>query len=39
MLDVHPAHHAATTWRDFLIRIATIVLGVPHHQRPGPSAR
>ena len=28
MLDVHPAHHAANTWRDFLIHIATIVLGL-----------
>jgi hypothetical protein len=28
MLDVHPAHHAATTWRDFLIHIATIVIGL-----------
>jgi hypothetical protein len=28
MLDVHPAHHAASTWRDFLIHIATIVLGL-----------
>jgi uncharacterized protein (DUF2267 family) len=28
MLDVHPPHHAATTWRDFLIHIATIVLGL-----------
>ena len=28
MLDVHPAHHAATTWRDFLVHIATIVLGL-----------
>jgi hypothetical protein len=28
MLDVHPVHHAATTWRDFLIHIATIVLGL-----------
>jgi hypothetical protein len=28
MLDVHPAHHAATTWHDFLIHIATIVLGL-----------
>jgi hypothetical protein len=28
MLDVHPAHHAATTWRDFFIHIATIVLGL-----------
>ena len=27
-LDVHPAHHAATTWRDFFIHIATIVLGL-----------
>ena len=24
MLDVHPAHHAASTWRDFFIHIATI---------------
>jgi hypothetical protein len=28
MLDVHPPHHAADTWRDFLIHIATIVLGL-----------
>jgi len=28
MLDVHPAHHAATTWRDFFIHITTIVLGL-----------
>src|ERR1039458_4273167 len=28
MLDVHPAHHAASTWREFFIHIATIVLGL-----------
>jgi hypothetical protein len=28
MLDIHPAHHAATTWRDFFIHIATIVIGL-----------
>jgi len=28
MLEIHPAHHAATTWRDFFIHIATIVLGL-----------
>ena len=28
MLDVHPAHHAAGTWREFLVHIATIVLGL-----------
>jgi len=28
MLDVHPPEHAATTWRDFFIHIATIVLGL-----------
>ncbi len=28
MLDVHPAHHAASTWREFFIPIATIVLGL-----------
>jgi hypothetical protein len=28
MLDVHPAHHAATTWRDFFVHIATIVIGL-----------
>jgi hypothetical protein len=28
MLDVHPAHHAANSWRDFFIHIATIVLGL-----------
>jgi hypothetical protein len=27
-IDIHPPHHAATTWRDFLIHIATIVLGL-----------
>jgi hypothetical protein len=25
MLDVHPAHHVASTWRDFFVHIATIV--------------
>jgi hypothetical protein len=28
MHDIHPPHHAATTSRDFLIHIATIVLGL-----------
>jgi hypothetical protein len=28
MLDVHPPQHAAHTWRDFFIHIATIVLGL-----------
>jgi hypothetical protein len=28
MLDVHPAHHAASTWREFFIHISTIVLGL-----------
>jgi hypothetical protein len=28
MLDVHPAHHAATSWKEFFIHIATIVLGL-----------
>jgi len=28
MLDVHPAHQAASTWRDFFIHIATIVVGL-----------
>jgi hypothetical protein len=28
MLDVHPAHHAANTWREFFTHIATIVLGL-----------
>jgi hypothetical protein len=28
MLDVHPAPHAAHTWREFFIHIATIVLGL-----------
>ena len=28
MLDVHPAHHAATTWRDFFNHIATNVHGL-----------
>src|ERR1700722_7549728 len=28
MLDIPPAHHAASTWRDFFIHITTIVLGL-----------
>ena len=28
MLDVHPPHHAAHSWRDFLIHIATIAIGL-----------
>jgi hypothetical protein len=28
MLDVHPAHHAANSWKEFLTHIATIVLGL-----------
>lgn len=28
MLDVHPAHHAATNWRDFLVHLATIAIGL-----------
>ena len=28
MLDIHPAHHAASSWREFFIHIATIVLGL-----------
>ncbi|MES2392295.1 MAG: hypothetical protein V4555_11685 [Acidobacteriota bacterium] len=28
MLDVHPPHDAAHTWRDFFIHIATIVIGL-----------
>jgi hypothetical protein len=51
MLDVHPAHHAASTWRDFFIHIATIVLGLIiavgleqtveyiHHRREARDAR
>jgi hypothetical protein len=28
MIDVHPPHHAVNTWRDFLIHMITIVLGL-----------
>jgi hypothetical protein len=28
MLDVHPPHHAVSSWRDFFIHIATIVVGL-----------
>lgn len=28
MLDVHPPHQAAHSWKDFLIHIATIVIGL-----------
>jgi hypothetical protein len=51
MLDVHPAHHAASSWRDFFVHIATIVLGLIiavgleqtveyiHHRREAHDAR
>ena len=28
MIDIHPSTHAANTWREFFIHIATIVLGL-----------
>ena len=28
MLEVHPPHHTVSTWRDFFIHIATIVVGL-----------
>jgi hypothetical protein len=28
MLDVHPAHHAASSWKEFFVHIATMVLGL-----------
>jgi hypothetical protein len=28
MLDVHPAHHAANSWKEFFVHMATIVLGL-----------
>ena len=28
MLDVHPAHHAATSWKELFVHIATIVIGL-----------
>lgn len=28
MIDIHPAAHAASTWRDFLIHITTICIGL-----------
>jgi hypothetical protein len=28
MIDIHDAHHAASTWKEFFIHIATIVLGL-----------
>ena len=28
MLDVHPPHHPANSWRDFFVHIATIVIGL-----------
>jgi hypothetical protein len=28
MLDVHPAHHPASTWKGFFIHIATICVGL-----------
>ena len=37
MLEVHPPQHAAHSWRDFFIHIATIVIGLliaPGHLNP-----
>jgi len=28
MLDIHPPHHSPSTWRDFFLHIATIVVGL-----------
>jgi hypothetical protein len=28
MIDIHPAHHAATTRRDFFVHLSTVVLGI-----------
>jgi hypothetical protein len=28
MIDIHPPHHAATTRRDFVIHLSTVVLGI-----------
>ena len=28
MLDIHPAHHAANSWKEFFVHIATIVIGL-----------
>ena len=28
MLDIHPAHHAASSWKEFFVHIATIVIGL-----------
>jgi len=28
MLDVHPAHHAASSWKEFFVHIATICIGL-----------
>ena len=51
MIDIHDAHHAASTWREFFIHIATIVLGLLiavsleqtveylHHRREAREAR
>lgn len=51
MLDVHPPHEAAHTWKDFFIHIATIVIGLLiavgleqtveyiHHRTIGTEAR
>jgi hypothetical protein len=51
LLDVHPAHHAANSWNEFFVHIATIVLGLliaigleqtveyVHHRRLAGEAR
>jgi hypothetical protein len=28
MIDIHPPHHAATTRRDFIVHLSTVVLGI-----------
>jgi hypothetical protein len=39
MLDIHPPHHAASTWRDFFVHIAAIVIGLLSSLKRSPSPR
>jgi hypothetical protein len=34
MIDVHPPHNAAHTWKDFFIHIATILLLIVLAMKP-----
>lgn len=39
MLEVHPPHHSISGWRDFLLHLLTITIGLLIALTPGGLAR